>query len=115
VLVELLLRARVFAFLEQVLGLVALAPRVGEPERAILAVAVRADGVGLLTAVEAVAHPPELGGSVAWLALVRRDDEIEAAASHVRNLGGTPRALMRSFSPMSTRGKDIPVTSAMSF
>jgi hypothetical protein len=43
--VELLLGARVFAFLEQVLGLVALAPRVGERERAILAVAVRADGV----------------------------------------------------------------------
>jgi hypothetical protein len=42
VLVELLLAARVFAFLEQVFGLVALAPRVGERERAILAVAVRA-------------------------------------------------------------------------
>ena len=42
VLVELLLGARVFAVLEQVLGLVALAPRVGERERAILAVAVRA-------------------------------------------------------------------------
>jgi hypothetical protein len=38
VLVELLLGARVFAFLEQVFGLVALAPRVGERERAILAV-----------------------------------------------------------------------------
>jgi hypothetical protein len=55
VLVELLLGARVFAFLEQVLGLVALAPRVGERERAILAVAVRADGVGFLAGVEAVA------------------------------------------------------------
>ena len=32
-LVELLLGARVFAFLEQVFGLVALAPRVGERER----------------------------------------------------------------------------------
>jgi len=38
VLVELLLGARVFAFLEQIFGLVALAPRVGERERAILAV-----------------------------------------------------------------------------
>src|ERR1700732_828299 len=52
------------------------APRVGERERAILAVAVRADGVGFLAAVEAVAHPPELGGSVAGPALVRRDEEI---------------------------------------
>src|SRR5258708_32125679 len=68
VLVELLLGARVFAFLEQVFGLVALPPRVGERERAILAIAVRADGVGFLTAVEAVAHPPELGGSVAGAA-----------------------------------------------
>jgi hypothetical protein len=42
VLVELLLGARVFAFLEQVFGLVALAPRVGERERAILTVPVRA-------------------------------------------------------------------------
>lgn len=41
VLVELLLRARVFAFLEQVFG-VALASRVGERERAILAVPARA-------------------------------------------------------------------------
>src|SRR4030088_197859 len=94
VLVELLLGARVFAFLEQVLGLVALAPRVGERERAILSVAVRADGVGFLAAMEAVAHPPELGGSVAGPALVRRDEEIEAAASHVRNLGGGPRAIV---------------------
>src|SRR6202030_3849573 len=70
VLVELLLGARVFAFLEQVLGFVALAPRVGERERAILAVAVRADGVDFLTIVEAVADPPELGGSFARLALV---------------------------------------------
>ena len=45
VLIEQLLGARVFAFLEQDLGLVGLAPRVGERERAILAVAVRADGV----------------------------------------------------------------------
>jgi hypothetical protein len=57
VLAELLLGARVFAFLEQVLGLVALAPRVGERERAILAVAVKADRVGFLAGVEAVAHP----------------------------------------------------------
>ncbi|KJC45203.1 hypothetical protein UP06_14205 [Bradyrhizobium sp. LTSP857] len=48
VLVELLLGARVFAFLEQIFGFVALAPRVCERERAILAVAVGADGVGLL-------------------------------------------------------------------
>jgi hypothetical protein len=41
--------------------------------------------------VEAVAHPPELGGSVAWSALVRRDEEIETAAGHVGNLGGAPR------------------------
>src|SRR3977135_4047743 len=67
VLVELLLGARVFAFLEQVFGLVALAPRVGERERAILAVAVRADRVGFLTAVEAGAHPPDLGGRQASL------------------------------------------------
>jgi hypothetical protein len=44
--------------------------------------------------VEAVAHPPELGGSVAGPALVRRDEEIETAASHVRNLGGAPRAIV---------------------
>src|SRR3977135_1198260 len=94
VLVELLLGARVFAFLEQVLGLVALAPRVGERERAILAVAVKADGVSFLAGVEAVAHPPELGGSVAGPSLVRRDEEIETAASHVRNLGGGPRAIV---------------------
>src|SRR5258707_7227772 len=60
VLVELLLGARVFAFLEQVLGLVALAPRVGERERAILAVAVRADGVGLLAELEAAGQLPKL-------------------------------------------------------
>ena len=41
-----------------------------------------------------VAHPPKLGGSVAWLALVRRDEEIETAAGHVGNLGGAPRALV---------------------
>jgi len=93
-LVELLLGARVFAFLEQVFGLVALAPRVGERERAILAVSVRADGVGFLAAVEAVDHPPELGGGVAGPALVRRDEEIETAAGHIGNLGGAPRALV---------------------
>src|ERR1700704_123809 len=90
VLDELLLGARVLAVLEQVFGLVALAPRVGERERAILAVAVRADRVGFLTAVEAVAHPPELGGSIAGPALVWRDEEIETAGGHVGNLGGTP-------------------------
>src|SRR5450432_2456258 len=94
VLVELLLGARVFTFLEQIFGLVALAPRVCERERAILAVAVRADGVGFLTAVEAVAHPPQLGGSVAGPALVRRDQEVETAAGHVGNLGGAPRAFV---------------------
>src|ERR1700760_1408177 len=73
VVVELLLGARVFAFFEQVFGLVTLSPRVGERERAILAVAVRADGVGFPTGVVAVVHPPELGGSVAGLALVGRD------------------------------------------
>src|SRR5258708_25544491 len=36
----------------------------------------------------------ELGGSVAWLALFRRDEEIETAAGHVGNLGGAPRALV---------------------
>src|SRR5262249_25109059 len=76
----------------EVFGLVALAPRVGERERAILAAAVSPDGVGFLTAVEAVAHPPELGGSVAGSALVRRDEEIETAAGHVGNLGGAPCA-----------------------
>jgi hypothetical protein len=94
VLVELLLGARVFAFLEQVLGLIALAPRVGERERAILAVAVKADGVSFLAGVEAVAHPPELGGSVAGPSLVRRDEEIETAAGHVGNLGRAPRAIV---------------------
>ena len=64
--------------------------------RAILAVAVRADGVGFLTAVEAVAHPPELGGTVAGPAIARCDEEIEIAAGHVGNLGGTPRALVES-------------------
>jgi len=83
VLVELLLGARVFTFLEQVFGLVALAPRVCERERAILAVAVSADGVGFLAAMEAVAHPPELGGSVAGPALVRRDEEIETVTSEI--------------------------------
>src|SRR5262245_22963489 len=94
VLVELLLGARVFAFLEQVFGLVALAPRVGERERAILAVAVRADGIGFLTGAEAVAHPPEFRSSVAGPALVRRDEEIKAATGHVGNLGGAPRAVV---------------------
>ena len=39
--VEFFLGAQVFAFLEQVFGLVALSPRVGERERAILARPVR--------------------------------------------------------------------------
>ena len=39
-------------------------------------------------------HPPELGGSVAGPALVRRGEEIETAAGHVGNLGGAPRALV---------------------
>jgi hypothetical protein len=91
---ELLLGARVFAVLEQVFGLVALAPRVGDRERAILAVAVRADGVGFLTAVEAVAYPSEFGGRVAGPVLVGRDEEIESATGHVGNLGGTPRAIV---------------------
>ena len=43
---------------------------------------------------EAVAHSPELGGSVAGPALVRRDEEIETAAGHVGNLGGTPCVLV---------------------
>jgi hypothetical protein len=51
-------------------------------------------GVGFLTAVEAVAHPPQLGGSVAGPAIVRRDQEIETAVGHVGNLGGAPRALI---------------------
>ena len=41
VLVELLLGARVFAYVKLVFGLVALAPRVGQRERAIAAIAVR--------------------------------------------------------------------------
>jgi len=41
-------------------------------------------------------HPPELGGSVAGLALVRRDEEIETAAGHVGNLGRTSRAIVES-------------------
>jgi hypothetical protein len=41
-----------------------------------------------------VRHPPELGGSVAGPALVRRGEEIETAAGHVGNLGGAPRALV---------------------
>jgi len=45
-------------------------------------------------AVEAVAHPPELGGCVAGPALVRREEEIETAAGHVGNLGGAPRTLV---------------------
>src|SRR5258705_163078 len=65
VLRELLLGARVFAVLKQVFGLVAFTPRVRERERAILAVAVRADGVGLLAGVKTVAQPPKFGGSVA--------------------------------------------------
>jgi hypothetical protein len=38
--------------------------------------------------VEAVGHPPKLGGRATWSALVRRDEEIETAAGHIRNLGG---------------------------
>ena len=34
------------------------------------------------------------GGSVAGPALVRHDEEIEIANSHVRNLGGAPRAIV---------------------
>jgi hypothetical protein len=41
-----------------------------------------------------VRRPPELGGSVAGPALVRRGEEIETAAGHVGNLGGAPRALV---------------------
>jgi hypothetical protein len=44
--------------------------------------------------VEAVAHPPELGGSVAGLALVRCDEEIETSSRRVGNLGGAPRAIV---------------------
>src|ERR1700760_2687123 len=94
VVVELLLGARVFAFLEQVFGLVTLSPRVGERERAILAAAVRADGVGFPAGVEAGVHPQQLGGGGAGPARVRRDEEIETAAGHVGDLGGTPRAVV---------------------
>src|SRR5215813_6786678 len=68
--------------------------RVRERERATLAVAVRADGVGFLTAVEAIAHAPELGGSIAGPARVWRDEEIETAPGHVGNLGRAPRAVV---------------------
>lgn len=44
--------------------------------------------------MEAVAHPPELGGGVAGPAHVRRDKKIETAAGHVGNLGRTPHALV---------------------
>ncbi|WP_298596661.1 hypothetical protein [uncultured Sphingorhabdus sp.] len=44
--------------------------------------------------METVVHPPELGGSVAGPAHVRRDEEIEPAAGHVGNLSGTPRAIV---------------------
>ena len=44
--------------------------------------------------MEAVVHPPELRGSVARPAHVRRDEEIEPAAGHIGNLGGTPRAIV---------------------
>lgn len=44
--------------------------------------------------VEAVAHPPQLGGSVAEPAIVRRDQEMETAVRHFGNLGGAPRALV---------------------
>ncbi len=87
-----LVGARVFASLSRSLALSR--SRRAQRERAILALAVRADGVGFLTAVEAVAHPPELGGSVAGPALGRRDEEIETAAGHVGNLGGAPRAIV---------------------
>src|SRR5437016_2636810 len=63
-------------------------------ERRRRRIAVWADGVGFLSAVEAVAHPPELGGSVAGPALVRRDEEIETAAGYVGNLGGAARAIV---------------------
>lgn len=66
-LVELLLSARVFAFIEQVFGLVALTPRVGERERAVLAVAVRVDGVGFLAPVEAVGHRHSLEAALPGL------------------------------------------------
>ena len=44
--------------------------------------------------MEAVGHPPKLGGRATWSALVRRDEEIETAAGHIRNLGGAPRAVV---------------------
>jgi hypothetical protein len=52
-------------------------------------------GEGFPTVVEPVAHPPELGGGVAGPVIVRRD-EIETAAGHIGNLGGTPRAIVES-------------------
>jgi hypothetical protein len=58
-----------------------------------LPVAVGADGVGFLAGVEAVVHPPELGGSVAGPAHVRRDEAIASRRSR-RDLGGAPRALV---------------------
>lgn len=39
-------------------------------------------------------RPPQLGGSAAGSAIVRRDQEIETAVGHVANLGGAPRALV---------------------
>jgi hypothetical protein len=44
--------------------------------------------------VEAVAHPPELGGGVAGPPHIGRDEEIETAAGDVGNFGEAPRALV---------------------
>jgi hypothetical protein len=64
------------------------------PKRTILTVAVRADRVGFLTALESEAHPPELGCSVTGRLLVWGDEEVETAAGHVGDLGGSPRAII---------------------
>jgi hypothetical protein len=60
-------------------------------------------GEGFPTVVEPVAHPPELGGGVAGPVIVRRD-EIETAAGHIGNLGGTPRAIVESRSGSAAVG-----------
>jgi len=46
-------------------------------------------------AVEAVAHPPEFGRSVAGPAHVRRDEEMKPAAGHVVSIYGLRSRLSR--------------------
>lgn len=55
----------------------------GERNGAVVAVSIRPDGAGLLPAVKAIGHPPELGSCLARFVRVRRDQEIETAAGRV--------------------------------